>query len=113
MPMPTPNSGESEGKFVSRCLSFLANEGSSLQGDQAVAACYSQFRRKESTKLADIVVLDGHPTAVSQGKATEGVIAGQYPELDMSKPLSDTLKPGALKPGAQFSAGRLDFNKKK
>ena len=42
MPVPEPRSGEEKSEIVSRCISFLNDEGTT--GDQAVASCYSQWR---------------------------------------------------------------------
>lgn len=44
MPVPTPNNGESESDFISRCISFLVNEGTDQE--EAVAICSTQWENK-------------------------------------------------------------------
>lgn len=46
MPLPKPNPGEERDKFVSRCISFVKHEDPSTPQDQAIAMCFSQWRRK-------------------------------------------------------------------
>lgn len=50
MPLPVPRKGESQDSFVSRCMSFLDREGSSLTREQRIAACFDTWRRAK--KLA-------------------------------------------------------------
>jgi len=45
MPLAKPRAGEKQNAFVSRCISQLDDENSSLSQDQRVAACFSQFRK--------------------------------------------------------------------
>ncbi len=45
MPLPKPNPGEDRDKFVSRCISFVKNEDPNTPQDQAIAICFSQWRR--------------------------------------------------------------------
>ena len=71
MPVPKPRSGESKNKFISRCISFLHNEGTT--GDQAVAICHSQWGRKEDEMSEEKSV----PRVLGQG-----TIAGQYEDFD-------------------------------
>lgn len=44
MPLPKPNPGEDRNKFVGRCVSFAMKEGK-MEQKQAVAACFSTWRR--------------------------------------------------------------------
>lgn len=46
MPIPTPNTNETQGDFMARCVSFLVDEG--RENEQAVAICFQQYR--ESNK---------------------------------------------------------------
>jgi HK97 family phage prohead protease len=39
MPIPRPNEGESQDDYISRCVSFLMDEGTVDDNDQAVAIC--------------------------------------------------------------------------
>ena len=43
MPIPSPRSGESDSEFMSRCISFLVDEGKPQE--QAVAICRSQLSK--------------------------------------------------------------------
>lgn len=45
MPIPSPESGESESTFVSRCIAAISGE---YEQDQAAAICYRQFRESKS-----------------------------------------------------------------
>ena len=65
MPLPTPNTGESENDFIQRCISFVINEGTvpnTKEGRaQATAMCYSQWRnrgKKQRTKNGKIQFLN-------------------------------------------------------
>lgn len=49
MPIPKPRQNETEDAFMSRCISFV--KGESKNGGQAVAICFSEFRR--SKKLSE------------------------------------------------------------
>lgn len=42
MPVPKPNTNETQGDFMARCVSFLVNEG--RPEEQAVAICFQQYR---------------------------------------------------------------------
>lgn len=44
MPIPTPESTESESEFMSRCIAFLEDEG--YPENQAAAICYGQYEGK-------------------------------------------------------------------
>lgn len=41
MPIPNPQSGESQDEFVSRCISEISNE---YEQEQAAAICYTKYR---------------------------------------------------------------------
>ncbi len=49
MPIPTPNKLETESSFMSRCVSFVAGEGTPQE--QAVAICSSQYRQEKVKTL--------------------------------------------------------------
>ena len=44
-PLPTPNKGESQSDFISRCTSTLSHMGEFSDNKQRVAVCYSQWRK--------------------------------------------------------------------
>lgn len=55
MPIPQPNSSETESEFVSRCISKISDE---YDQTQAAAICYNTYRKKEEmSKKEDIFVL--------------------------------------------------------
>ena len=47
MPIPVPNSEESQSEFVSRCIKAIYDE---YEQSQAAAICYSNWRKKENMK---------------------------------------------------------------
>lgn len=48
MPVPKPNSGETESNFMKRCITFLIDEGT--EQEQAVAICSRQWNNKNDMK---------------------------------------------------------------
>ena len=44
--MPTPNKGETEQEFVSRCIPIVLRDGTAKDQKQAAAICYSMFRNE-------------------------------------------------------------------
>jgi hypothetical protein len=50
MPIPKPNKLETESAFMSRCVSFLLDEGTPQE--QAVAICTSQYRNEKLKTMA-------------------------------------------------------------
>ena len=55
MPIPTPQSGEKEQEFVSRCISKIIDE---YEQSQAAAICYNKYREKMAAQeKEDIFVL--------------------------------------------------------
>ena len=93
MPIPKPRSGESQSKFISRCMSFLNDEGTT--GDEATAMCYSQWERAK--KEEDPVRLQTDNLGRSGSYEQDKVIAGNYPEIDTSEELPESLKPRHLR----------------
>jgi hypothetical protein len=49
MPIPNPKSEESENEYVSRCMEAIGAEYD--DPTQAVAVCYSTYRREDMSKL--------------------------------------------------------------
>ena len=52
MPISEPHNGEEQDDFISRCMSFLEEEGSSLDQDQRLAACFSKWRQAKGEEIA-------------------------------------------------------------
>ena len=52
--IPTPNKGESEKDFISRCIPIVINEGTTKDTKQATAICYSIWRRSKEKKSSNI-----------------------------------------------------------
>ena len=48
--MPTPKGGEGEQDFVSRCMANDVMNSDYPDQKQRAAVCYSQYRRKKSSK---------------------------------------------------------------
>lgn len=84
MPMPKPRDGEDRGAFVSRCMSFLDDEGSAMNQDQRLGACYSQWEKsKKLEKIAEITDPPAMTTEFGPPRvAPEVVVAGHYPEFE-------------------------------
>ena len=57
MPLPEPEGGESQGDFMGRCMSAVADEFPDQQ--QRLAVCFRQFRSKTRNRKAyeDIALL--------------------------------------------------------
>jgi len=53
MPIPTPSGKEKEGDFVSRCMSEIGGEYDDPQ--QAVAICYSTYRKSKGMSMSEVV----------------------------------------------------------
>lgn len=49
MPLPTPNKGEPQRKFIRRCVNNPTMRREFPRGDQRVAVCYSQWRKSKKT----------------------------------------------------------------
>lgn len=47
MPVPKPRSGETQDDFISRCVSWLADDSPDMPNKQRVAICFSQWRDRE------------------------------------------------------------------
>ena len=49
MPIPTPNSRETEDNFVGRCVSQISNE---YPEEQALAICYQTYRESKMSRMS-------------------------------------------------------------
>ena len=45
MPIPKPHPDEKESDFMSRCVSFMADEDPNMNNKQRVAICFDSFRK--------------------------------------------------------------------
>jgi hypothetical protein len=54
--MPTPNSGESRGHYISRCIPIVINEGTTKDSKQAAAICYSLWKKHHSKSKGQIII---------------------------------------------------------
>lgn len=51
MPLPTPQKGEEQNDFISRCIRFVKKEDPQTPNNQATAMCFTQWRKnKEMSK---------------------------------------------------------------
>ena len=48
--MPTPREGETQSDFISRCIPFVINEGTTDDPKQAAAICHSLWRKHKNSK---------------------------------------------------------------
>lgn len=77
MPIPKPNTGETQDNFISRCMEFVLGEGGTDQ-DQAAAICYQKWRdrnkeesmsdEKENTRSDDPFDMTHFPMSCRGGK---------------------------------------------
>ena len=56
MPLPKPNTDESQADFMARCMPIVADDSAYETQDQRVAVCLNQFR--SSTKGPAVKILD-------------------------------------------------------
>lgn len=57
MPLPTPNKGEEQSSFVSRCVSAISDKGEFGSTEQRVAVCHSQWKKSKAEEtLANMMV---------------------------------------------------------
>jgi hypothetical protein len=56
MPIPKPNSGESQSDFVSRCMSAMSGEN--RPEDQKLAICYAQYRKSVGNNVTKADLLN-------------------------------------------------------
>lgn len=54
--MPTPNKGESEKDFVSRCIPVVLKEGTAKNNSQGAAICHSMYKKhnKQAVYIIDL-----------------------------------------------------------
>jgi len=77
MPLPTPNENEEEQEFIARCVPLVIeaeelDAGDEDQRQQAVAICYSQWRRATESKAAQGADgEDGRETHADAGQAND------------------------------------------
>jgi len=55
--MPTPNTGESQKDFVSRCIPYVIKEGTAKDNSQAAAICHSIWKKHKGQKMSERVLL--------------------------------------------------------
>jgi hypothetical protein len=49
--MPTPNKGEKQSEYVSRCVEFVMKNGEATDNKQAAAICYSKWQKSKASEL--------------------------------------------------------------
>jgi hypothetical protein len=50
MPMPNPEEGEEQSKFISRCISFETKASPSTPSEQVQAMCFQAWRDRNKKK---------------------------------------------------------------
>jgi len=85
MPLPTPKKGETEKKFISRCMSSETIQEEFSDQKQRIAVCYSQWRGKSSAKK-DVEKEDGHSCVCPKcGHVVEVELGHKCNEVDCSE----------------------------
>lgn len=68
--MPTPNKGEHESDFISRCIGVVINEGTASDSSQAAAICHSKWDSHQKMAAQEKVSFDYDGTiSTDKGKA--------------------------------------------
>ena len=85
--MPTPMSGETKSKYVSRCIGVRQNENPKEDPKQSSAICYSMWdqHKKKEAKLEKISEFSSPMLATEHGivqAEPQKVLPGKYPEFD-------------------------------
>ncbi len=101
MPLPKPKSGESQDKFVSRCMSNAQVKKDFPDKDQRLAVCFSQFRKKRELDLneEDVMLTRSISTELSlcAADAEEGTFEGHAAVFGKLNSFSEVIMPGAFK----------------
>lgn len=97
MPLPTPNIGESQDDFISRCMSSEAAMEDFPDKDQRLAVCFRQWREERSV---------GEPQtkaflAVEIKNEDRGEVEAVFSRFDMKDLDNDWTLPGAFEDGAK------------
>ena len=79
MPVPSPNKGEVQADFISRCMRFLMGEDPKRDKKQALAIAYSQWRTKEDLNNVQL------PNFHSDFRRILHTFIGQYGEAGVEK----------------------------
>jgi hypothetical protein len=51
--MPTPNKGEHETDFISRCIGVVLNDGTAMDSSQAAAICHSKWSEHQKMAMVE------------------------------------------------------------
>ena len=77
--MPTPNAGESEKDFVSRCIPYIIKEGTTKDPSQAAAICHGIWRKKhKGQNMTERVLLH-----LCADLKTESVLLNEAGDMDV------------------------------
>ena len=71
MPVPTPRSGESQQKFVSRCIQSLKHTDPDRPDKQIQAICYSTWRRINKAEALEVLKSIKEDFVVIKGMITK------------------------------------------
>ena len=93
MPIPQPNSGEQKDAYISRCVSFIADEDPDMPNDQRVAICNTQWSRSRETVTDNMHSSFKHFLRQFQALFKDGLkrfedFVASY-RLDVTRPYSD------------------------
>ena len=76
MPIPKPRSGEPKKDYISRCISFLVNEG--RDSKQAAAICYDSWKNKDEQQPEEADAFDGNKNYVDLEKDKLTFLSGSF-----------------------------------
>ena len=86
--MPTPNKGEHETDFISRCIGVVLNDGTAMDSSQAAAICHSKW--SEHQKMVDQscpIATQDIPTNLNNRQ--KAIDVAHYGPLDPNLPNED------------------------
>jgi len=82
MPIPKPDSGETEKDFIPRCVRAIIDE---YDRDQALGICYSQLKREEMSKKKELYIIQPRKSE-NRGRylsrcSNNGKMKSQFPNM--------------------------------
>ncbi len=91
MPLPNPQSGETESEFISRCIETISGEFDS--NEQRLAVCYQQWRGKSAMNI------ERKGIKVDLKDAKDGTFVARIATLGVRDKDNDITRPGAFTEG--------------
>ena len=96
--MPTPQAGESQDDFVSRCIPVVLEDGTAEDQEQAAAVCYSMWReaREEGKMMGKQMERKTFSGIVTKADEEQGVVEAFFAVFGNVDQGKDIVHPGAF-----------------